>query len=518
MSTTEKGKFCAMCAKEVVDFTDKTNAEIAAHLKQAEGSVCGRLYSSQVIVNVKFSKFKYLFQRTKTYLATFIAVISASALFGEKAVAQDEHYMKGKMKFDRIPEQNTANTRETTIRGTVTLSDSNEAVPEAVIRVSSAGTVIQETRANSAGSYEVVIPPGAMQNQEISLTAYLSGYMHKTIESLKILKEEITLNFSMNEDYTLFGDMKYIPEDLINIGQVAIAPEHANDPKSTEKAQAKPVKEKTIEIISEIVMGDFIVIEEEPENITGEDNVDITETETPPIADSKLISDLAMSPQAAAEPKALDVNMIEHFTLGNMVYIEPELPLLNINIVDTPEQVNIDNEDGQELTTEETISKPLPLWENPFIQKKVKVINKLQKVRKLSKMRSLDPQIISNQEVITPIAVEQEPEPKTPIEDPEVVAIEQGEGTRETLEPILEPKMIVSVYPNPTTDYFNIDMGSDAAFLMELYDSQGRQVKITKLESPSSRIDISTLEPGSYLVRVSNAMGNQVETKTIIVI
>ena len=78
--------------------------------------------------------------------------------------------------------------------------------------------------------------------------------------------------------------------------------------------------------------------------------------------------------------------------------------------------------------------------------------------------------------------------------------------------------MIISVYPNPTTEYFNIDLGSDESFLMQLYDASGRQVRMSKIDKSSSRVDTSTMEPGSYLVRISNAMGDQVETKKIVII
>ena len=146
MSTTEKGKFCSMCTKEVVDFTSSTNAEIAAHLSKAEGSVCGRLYSSQVITKPEITSVRYFFNKARTYFAAFLAVMSVSALLSERADAQCRYPVKGKMKIDPIPEQSTSNLRETTIRGTVTLGNSELPVPKAAVQVSSAGQVIKETQ------------------------------------------------------------------------------------------------------------------------------------------------------------------------------------------------------------------------------------------------------------------------------------------------------------------------------------------------------------------------------------
>ncbi|MDQ2793387.1 MAG: hypothetical protein M3Y12_05195, partial [Bacteroidota bacterium] len=43
MSPTDMGRHCAACAKTVVDFTLKTDAEILAHLAGAvAGRTCGR--------------------------------------------------------------------------------------------------------------------------------------------------------------------------------------------------------------------------------------------------------------------------------------------------------------------------------------------------------------------------------------------------------------------------------------------------------------------------------------------
>lgn len=42
MSPNEKGRFCAVCSKTVVDFTEKTPAEIVAILQNQYAKMCGR--------------------------------------------------------------------------------------------------------------------------------------------------------------------------------------------------------------------------------------------------------------------------------------------------------------------------------------------------------------------------------------------------------------------------------------------------------------------------------------------
>ena len=130
-------------------------------------------------------------------------------------------------------------------------------------------------------------------------------------------------------------------------------------------------------------------------------------------------------------------------------------------------------------------------------------------------MQTLNPSVIIDDESVNNVL---ENQGTSPIESPEIEMETNGEGTRETIEPITGSKMVLSVYPNPTTEYFTIELGGEGQFLLEMYDGQGRQVKIAKLTSSSTRIDASNLEPGSYFLRISNSMGDQVETKTVIVL
>ena len=47
MSPTEKGKFCQVCTKEVVDFTSKSDEELIKHFT-TNGNLCGRFHASQL--------------------------------------------------------------------------------------------------------------------------------------------------------------------------------------------------------------------------------------------------------------------------------------------------------------------------------------------------------------------------------------------------------------------------------------------------------------------------------------
>jgi hypothetical protein len=47
MNTTEKGKFCSVCTKEVIDFTSNSDEEIVKHFTN-HGNTCGRFHETQL--------------------------------------------------------------------------------------------------------------------------------------------------------------------------------------------------------------------------------------------------------------------------------------------------------------------------------------------------------------------------------------------------------------------------------------------------------------------------------------
>lgn len=55
MTTTEKGKFCGVCTKEVIDFTSKTDEELVKILSKNKNA-CGRLKKSQLNREVKLER------------------------------------------------------------------------------------------------------------------------------------------------------------------------------------------------------------------------------------------------------------------------------------------------------------------------------------------------------------------------------------------------------------------------------------------------------------------------------
>jgi hypothetical protein len=83
MKPTEKGAFCEVCQKEVIDFSQKKIGEIRALANEhKEGELCGRLKPKQVL-ELNFSSFfkKFLLWNLRKRIAVIFFFILGSMLF-----------------------------------------------------------------------------------------------------------------------------------------------------------------------------------------------------------------------------------------------------------------------------------------------------------------------------------------------------------------------------------------------------------------------------------------------------
>ncbi|MGI4870000.1 MAG: carboxypeptidase-like regulatory domain-containing protein [Janthinobacterium lividum] len=85
MTPAGAGRHCAACAKTVVDFTQKTDAEILALLAQAAGGTCGRFRAGQLARPLQLPASA---SRWRSWLAAVVAVWGLRQGAAEKAQAQ----------------------------------------------------------------------------------------------------------------------------------------------------------------------------------------------------------------------------------------------------------------------------------------------------------------------------------------------------------------------------------------------------------------------------------------------
>ncbi|MCS4303419.1 hypothetical protein [Chryseobacterium sp. BIGb0232] len=114
MSPQEKGRFCSVCSKCVIDFTQKSPHEIEHILTEKENEkVCGRFYNHQLNIEdgpsqkVKNQFFRFIpnvFQNSKITLAVLSLVLFLAGCSKEKEMKTGEVAVE--LNEDTLPNEN----------------------------------------------------------------------------------------------------------------------------------------------------------------------------------------------------------------------------------------------------------------------------------------------------------------------------------------------------------------------------------------------------------------------------
>jgi hypothetical protein len=72
----------------------------------------------------------------------------------------------------------------------------------------------------------------------------------------------------------------------------------------------------------------------------------------------------------------------------------------------------------------------------------------------------------------------------------------------------------ITIHPNPTSSYVNVD-GADEGSIFLVYDMSGRLILKTRISSENQVVDLSELEPSVYLAQVRDSEGNIVHTQRL---
>jgi len=83
MTPTERGKFCAHCQKDVIDFSSKADFEIANLAKHKKGNFCGRFVDTQLEKEFSYTELE------KYSNLKYAAVLALGLMTAENIVAEE---------------------------------------------------------------------------------------------------------------------------------------------------------------------------------------------------------------------------------------------------------------------------------------------------------------------------------------------------------------------------------------------------------------------------------------------
>jgi hypothetical protein len=182
MLPTEKGKFCQVCTKEVVDFTSKSDEEVIKYLSN-HGNLCGRFHASQLDRKLIADRKKR--NHWLSYAATLLipmTLFSQETKTPEQKNTDTEQIDTSAFKSLKISSlhrkvklNSNIQNDSITVKGVVT-DDTELPLPGASIYVK--GTT-QGTTADFDGNYEIKARKG-----DILVIAYI-GFEAKEIKAKK---------------------------------------------------------------------------------------------------------------------------------------------------------------------------------------------------------------------------------------------------------------------------------------------------------------------------------------------
>ncbi|MFK7747924.1 MAG: carboxypeptidase-like regulatory domain-containing protein [Kordia sp.] len=192
MSPTEKGKFCNICTKEVVDFTSKSDEELVTYFTN-NGNLCGRFDASQL--NRKLIADRKKRNHWLSYAATFllpITLVSQETKTPELKNTDTEQIDTSAFKslkissLDRKAKLNSTMQNDSiTVQGVVT-DESGLPLPGAIVQIK--GTNIGATT-DFDGHYSIKSNYG---------TILVISYVGYEIKKIKITSS--TINVQLESD------------------------------------------------------------------------------------------------------------------------------------------------------------------------------------------------------------------------------------------------------------------------------------------------------------------------------
>jgi hypothetical protein len=193
MTSSEKGKFCASCQKDIIDFTSASNREILNYYNQ-NSKVCGRFTGSQLNRNIFIAK-----EKSSIWMFVTASIITFFGLGSQTAKAQES------IKTEQTDKKQLDDSTAIEIKGESPyhgiVYDENK-TPTPGVNVMIKGTKIM-TQTNFNGEFSVEAKKG-----DILIFTYI-GYNPVEFK----LKNNSEIAITIKETSIMMGEIVIIKED-----------------------------------------------------------------------------------------------------------------------------------------------------------------------------------------------------------------------------------------------------------------------------------------------------------------
>jgi hypothetical protein len=227
MTPAEKGRFCDSCQKQVVDFTDMTDGQIASFFKKTTGSICGRFMDDQLNRSIAIPKkripwVKYFFQFT---LPLFLASLKSGA---QKSNSRDNLTGNRTEVYTTVgfvlpgPEIEITHFSKEIVG--VVVDEDGYPVPYASIMIKGTSLGVQ---ANRDGEFIIEIPTKKNVELEISSVGFEAKKfnvfipnMQKVFQLSKItLSEVVVVGYPATRCSSITGAVSYVSEQIDSVAE-----------------------------------------------------------------------------------------------------------------------------------------------------------------------------------------------------------------------------------------------------------------------------------------------------------
>ena len=189
MTPVDKGRYCAACQKNVIDFSVLTDREIAEIVKRAAGGeLCGRFHSTQLQQRYTEQEIVYPFYKVwlKRIAACLLLFETASSSLWAQTVNKKQAYTVSPVA------KGHAKTARRAIRGYVTDYATNMPLPGIIVQIQ--GTDLKTTTGKSGAFYLPL--PDSFQRAACTLSATYAK-ASDNLPGTMIADEEVTIDSSL---------------------------------------------------------------------------------------------------------------------------------------------------------------------------------------------------------------------------------------------------------------------------------------------------------------------------------